>query len=152
MISPNHIVVSFRPLALLLVLVGLGAQPALAGSPTVISFEQSEGFPAPGVNFEGITTNAGLATWSSANLLPAPEGLIVEDGPDGIGYGDAPAPINGEQEATAQGVAGEIAQVIMELSTPMALDSFYYLFLTLNVKECPLLTGKRGFGQVFSGG
>lgn len=103
----------------------LVGQPAVAGT-TIVSFEQSEGFGAPGTAIEGLNTNGGLVTWSSANLWAPPGGLHVEDGPGGIGFGDAPPPITGTQEATASGLSGFKAQVIMELSSPMALTSFNY--------------------------
>ena len=105
--------------ALLLVLC---AQPTLAGV-TIISFEQGEGFPAAGGSIDGLTTNGSLATWSTTNLNQ----FIADSGPgDGFGFDNDPGPVNGSQIGLADGMPGLISQVTMELSTPKALDSFWY--------------------------
>ena len=115
MISAKHRRRLIAACLMTVLLMFVGAQPILAGS-TVISFEQGEGFPAPGASFNGTTTNGGLVTWSSNNL----NALNVDAGP--------PAPVTGSQTGFADGMAGMISQVTMDLSTPKALDSFWYAF------------------------
>ena len=121
--SPKVYTCLFTTSLVTVILLVPSVPPVLAGTPTVISFEQGEGFGIPGSTISGLTTNGGLATWSVNNL----NGFTIDSGPgDGFNFAEDIAPLTGTQYGIANGLGGEIAQVTLELSEPMALDSFRY--------------------------
>lgn len=75
----------------------------------VITFEKDQGFPSAGGDFTGKAIPKGIvARW--VNDSSAPNIWFTDDGPQGVGYPDAPTPISGKQIAGfgngGNGVAG----------------------------------------------
>lgn len=93
----------------------------------VVSFEEKEGFPAPGTNFTdmGIPVDK-LINWTNDSV--GANTWFIDDGPGGASYPDAPPPISGTQIAGfgGGGVGINIGTIHFKKEAKLGLTSFYW--------------------------
>ena len=94
-----------------MVLLGFMARVTQAGG-LFVGFEQSEGFPAAGTSFEGLSTHSGSINWSSVNV----DSLVTDSGAgNAFGFPNDPGPLSGSQTAFAGSDVKGKAMIVMDL-------------------------------------
>ena len=128
-------------LAAAIFLLGLLSSVTQAGG-LFVGFEESEGFPAVGTSFEGLTTHSGSITWSSVNVTS----LVTDSGPgDAFGFANDPGPLGGSQTAFAISDVTGKAMIVMDLdnSANLALSSVNYAY----ANQATSLSDRIGFDK-----